>query len=180
MTQSTDRKPTLAPSDADSYLVPQTIAKPRSFTGLMSLYESNYLRLRQLVPDLASIVGTHCSDAPADIPLHLQILERTRYTCTLTLTYWFAEDGRHPPATAITDDALAREDWFADPDLLVRVYFDGKLAEVMRFRDDHRHRVLRSIAATHREELDQRWKRNVMLNKWLDFCLDSGHRFPTD
>jgi uncharacterized protein YqiB (DUF1249 family) len=24
--------------------------------------------------------------------------------------------------------------------------------------------------------LDQRWARNVMLNKWLEYCLERGHR----
>src|SRR5690606_33119920 len=26
-------------------------------------------------------------------------------------------------------------------------------------------------------ELDQRWARNMMLNKWLEYCLERGHRF---
>ena len=36
----------------DSRLVPETIVRPRSFVGLMSVYESNFLRLKHLVPDL--------------------------------------------------------------------------------------------------------------------------------
>ena len=27
-------------------------------------------------------------------------------------------------------------------------------------------------------ELDQRWARNTMLNKWLEYCVERGHRFP--
>ena len=27
------------------------------------------------------------------------------------------------------------------------------------------------------ERLDARWARNVMLNKWLEYCVDRGHRF---
>ena len=26
-------------------------------------------------------------------------------------------------------------------------------------------------------ELDQRWARNTMLNKWLEYCTDRGHGF---
>jgi uncharacterized protein len=26
-------------------------------------------------------------------------------------------------------------------------------------------------------ELDQRWARNTMLNKWLEYCIDRGHGF---
>jgi uncharacterized protein YqiB (DUF1249 family) len=45
----------------DSQLVPETIVKPKSFVGLMSLYESNYLRLLRLMPELGRLDG-------ADIP----------------------------------------------------------------------------------------------------------------
>ena len=26
-------------------------------------------------------------------------------------------------------------------------------------------------------ELQQRWSRNMVLNKWLEYCVDRGHRF---
>ena len=28
-------------------------------------------------------------------------------------------------------------------------------------------------------DLGDRWLRNVMLNKWLDYCVERGHRFPS-
>jgi hypothetical protein len=89
----------------DSRLVPQTIISPRSFVGLMSVYESNYLRLLNLIPDLERIDGCFRSRVAGDCDLHVEILERTRYTLTLTLTYYFqTDDGR-----------------LADPDMLVRL-----------------------------------------------------------
>ena len=99
----------------DSHLVPQTIAKPRSFVGLMSLYESNYLRLFRLIPELGRLDGCFRSRVAGDCDLHVEILERCRYTVTLSLTYHFE-----------TDDGL-----LIDPDMTVRAYLDGKLAEVM-------------------------------------------------
>ena len=33
---------------ADSYIVPECIARPGSFGGLMTLYEANYIKLTQL------------------------------------------------------------------------------------------------------------------------------------
>ena len=147
---------------SDSLLVPETLIKPRSFVGLMSLYESNFLRLHQLIPALATISGEHVSTTPKDLPLFLSMTERTRYTCTLDMTYEF---------TGPEGDVMA------DPDLRLRVYFDGQLAEVMSLSAQHRHRILKDIAAAHREELDSRWQRNMMLNKWLEFLLDAGHGF---
>ncbi|MEM9172355.1 MAG: DUF1249 domain-containing protein [Pseudomonadota bacterium] len=159
----------------DSLLVPETVVQPRTFAGLMSLYESNYLRLQRLIPELQHIDGAAVSVVDQDLPLHLTVTERSRYTCTLHLTYLFDRKDEG----AVTDRvgaALQAERWLADPDLTLRVYFDGRLAEVMSVAAEHRHRVLRHIAASHREELDSRWRRNMMLNKWLDFLIDAGHQ----
>ncbi|MEL6214839.1 MAG: DUF1249 domain-containing protein [Pseudomonadota bacterium] len=150
----------------DSRIVPQTQVKPRSFAGLMSVYESNYLRLWMLVPGLDRLDGTVVSTGAADdLPLHCTVEERTRYTLTLRLTYLFDTPG--------SDGEMAS---IADPDLRLRIYFDGKLAEVMSMSAQHRHHILRDIAASHRETLDSRWRRNVLLNKWLEYLLDAGHR----
>ena len=97
----------------DQDIVPQAIAKPNSFVGLMSLYESNYVRLLRLVPELTRLDGHYQSHVAGDISLHLEILERSRYTITLSLTYFFFENGVR----------------IADPDLRVRAYLDGSLAE---------------------------------------------------
>ena len=164
----------------DSLIVPQTLVRTRSFSGLMSLYESNYIRLRQLVPGIEDVSGAHCSVCTDDLPLHLEVLERTRYTCTLQLTYLFARDAAAGESvSSAAGDAADTGTWQADPDLRLRVYFDGRLAEAMSLTSRHRHVILRRIAACHREELDSRWRHNMMLNKWLEYCLDAGHRFDT-
>jgi uncharacterized protein YqiB (DUF1249 family) len=143
----------------DSHLVPETIAKPRSFVGLMALYESNYLRLMQLVPELDRLDGCFRSRVAGDCDLYVEILERSRYTVTLSLTYHFE-----------TDDGL-----LADPDMSVRAYLDGRLAEVLAIGRRQRHPALRQLVREHREELDRRWRVNMVLNKWLDYLGEQGH-----
>ena len=143
----------------DYQLVPQTIVKPKSFVGLMALYESNYLRLLQVIPELERLDGCFRSRVAGDCELHVEILERCRYTVTLSLTYYF-------------EDAEGR---VADPDLVVRAYLDGKLAEAMSLRGKHRHAALQRLTAAHHGELDARWRRNVVLNKWLEYLTDQGH-----
>ena len=143
----------------DSQLVPETIAKPRSFVGLMSLYESNYLRLFRLIPELDRVDGCFHSRVVGDCDLHVEIIERCRYTVTLSLTYHLE-----------TDDGL-----LLDPDMTVRVYLVGKLAEAMAI-GDHRHETtLGRLVLEHRKELDRRWGRNIVLNKWLDYLSEQGH-----
>lgn len=143
----------------DSQLVPQTIAKPGSFVGLMSLYESNYLRLQQLIPEIERLDGYYRSTVAGDCDLHVEILDRSRYTLTMSLTYFFYEG----------------EQRVADPDMQIRVYFDGRLAEAMSLRGRHRHATLRRLIREHTEELDIRWRRNIVLNKWLEYLMDQGH-----
>lgn len=136
-------------------------ARPASFVSLMSLYESNYIRLSWLVGDLSAIDDAAVSVVADDCPLHLRVEERSRYTTTLTLTYLFENDG------AV----------IADPDLQIRIYHDARLAEVQSCARWHRHAMLESLRSTLARAVGDRWLRNVMLNKWLDYCVERGHRF---
>jgi uncharacterized protein YqiB (DUF1249 family) len=38
--------------------------------------------------------------------------------------------------------------------------------------------MLEALRSQLARELGDRWLRNVMLNKWLDYCVERGHRFP--
>ena len=143
----------------DSHIVPQTVVKPKSFVGLMALYESNYLRLVHLIPELERLDGCFRSRVAGDCELHVDILERCRYTVTLSLTYLFETD----------------EGRVADPDMTVRAYLDGQLAEAMCLCRTHRHAELRRLLRMHGPELDARWQRNIVLNKWLEYLSDQGH-----
>jgi uncharacterized protein YqiB (DUF1249 family) len=143
----------------DSLLVPETIVRPKSFVGLMALYESNYLRLLRLIPEIGKVDGCFRSRVAGDCDLYVEIIENSRYTVTLSLTY-------HLP----TDDGL-----LIDPDMMVRAYLDGQQAEVLAIGEKQRHAALRRLVHKHREELDRRWRYNMILNKWLDYLSDQGH-----
>ena len=143
----------------DYQLVPQSIARPKSFIGLMSLYESNFLRLHQLIPELDRLDGYYQSRVAGDCNLHVEILQRSRYTVTLSLSYFFYEGNVR----------------VSDPDMQVRTYLDGRLAEALGFCGEHRHTELHRLSRVHRNELDTRWRRNIVLNKWLEYLHYQGH-----
>lgn len=143
----------------DSLIVPQCVYKPGSFTGLMTLYESNYIKLAELL-DLDDIASERCSICAADCDLHLLGVERERYTTTLRLTYVFSESG---------EDVL-------EPNLTLRIYHDARLAEALRWRGIARHKQLKAIS-DHTRALSDRWRANMLLNKWLDYLIDCGHSF---
>jgi uncharacterized protein YqiB (DUF1249 family) len=142
-------------------------ARPRSFVALMGLYESNYIRLSWLAGELVSLDGRHRSVVAGDCDLLLTMTERSPYTSTLNLTYLFSEEG--PEAGG--------ELQF--PDMRVRVYHDAHLAEAQDWAGTHTQPVLKALRSHAERELDQRWARNVMLNKWLEYCVERGHRFSS-
>ena len=135
--------------------------RPRSLSGLMSLYESSYSRLQRLLPYRDLPFDEAVSQSGLDSDLHLRVLERCKFTTTLHLTYWFdAEQGKQ-----------------ADPDLTVRIYHDTGQAEALHCSDHPRCVALRNFDYQARSVLEAQWGRNLMLNKWLDYLLQHGHGF---
>jgi len=137
------------------------LVRPRSFAGLMTLYESNHARMRQLVGNLRRLPESAASRSAQDLDLYLLVEERARYTTSLHMTYWF-------------EDGLERT---ADPDLRLRIYHDARLAEAVSCADAPRHAALRGVWRPAVSAMEQRWNLNILLNKWLEFCLDNHHSF---
>ena len=128
---------------------------------LMAIYECNYIRLRQLFPQLGSMDEVSVSRSDGTLDLHVTINERNRYTTTLTLTYEFEdEQGRFPA-----------------PDIQVRIYHDARLAEVLRCGRLRGRRDASYDSARRDYTLDAKWRINRFLQKWLGYCLRQGHRF---
>jgi uncharacterized protein YqiB (DUF1249 family) len=150
----------IRPMLGDQLCIASWRARSGSFVGLMTLYESNYIRLGWLAGDLRVLGGEHHSRPASDCELRLSVLERGPYTTMLQLTYAFDAGDRALDA----------------PDLAVRVYHDARVAEAHAFG------AARSAGGrpVDGEGLAARWTRNVMLNKWLEYCVERGHRFGAD
>jgi uncharacterized protein YqiB (DUF1249 family) len=140
-------------------------ARPRGFVALMSLYESNYLRFIQLAGNPAHLAGTLISRVEGDCELQLHVLEHMRYTSLLTLTYSLPVGG-----------APGEREWL--PNLRLLAYHDARLLEADELRSPSSADNARRRGPHQGErELHQRWMRNMMLNKWLEYCAERGHRF---
>ena len=145
----------------DSYIVPECVYGPGSFGGLMALYESNYLRLINLLGTRKFNFRELRSYSADDQDLFLTIESSTRYTQVLRLTYLFDDP-----------DGLV-----ADPDLCLRVYLDARMTEVVSWAEDHQHAVLRNLNSRVSRQMDKCWSRNMVLGKWLDYLYERGHSF---
>lgn len=134
----------------------------RTLSGLMGLYESNHARLFRLLGGTLVVPDSAVSSVTGEPDLHLDVLERARYTTTFHLSCWFEEDGVAVP----------------DPDLHVRIYHDARVAETIRCGRNRHWRMLQSYRVDAGNEISRRWQLNLLLNKWLEYCLALGHRFP--
>jgi uncharacterized protein YqiB (DUF1249 family) len=126
----------------------------RSFAGLMELYEQNYLRIRNIVPDL-TVADEMMSRVPGHQDLYLSIKQRCKYTTLLQLTYHFEEEGQ----------------LLFEPDLHLKIYHDAKLVEVQQLQSRYYGPMYLA------EMIDQKWRMNRFLYKWLGYCQYQGHFF---
>jgi uncharacterized protein YqiB (DUF1249 family) len=146
---------------SDALTIVSWRSRPRSFVALMSLYESNYLRLASLAGNLRHLPDVCVSHVADDCDLRLTVTERSPYTTSFDLTCLFAAE------SGVT----------TYPDMRVRIYHDARLVEAQEWATQHDHQALRRLRGLAERELDQRWARNTMLNKWLEYCIDRGHGF---
>ena len=133
----------------------------------MSLYESNHVRLGWLAGPVERLKGVLVATVPGDSDLRLQVLEHSPYTTTLILTCLFTDAGSI--ASRIESSSGVPEGF---PGMTVRVYHDARLAEAQEWRHAP-HAASHDAGA----ELDERWARNIVLNKWLEYCVERGYRF---
>ena len=129
-------------------------ANPRSFAALMELYEQNYIRLRNIAPDL-EVADEMISSVPGHQDLYLSITQRCKYTTMLRMTYRFEDEG----------------EILFEPDLHLKVYHDARVVEVQQFHSRRRGSMYMA------DMLEQKWLMNRFLYKWLGYCLYQGHYF---
>ena len=132
------------------------LANARSFAGLMELYEQNYIRLRNLAPDL-EVANEMISSVPGHQDLHLSITQRCKYTTMMRLTYQFEESGKS----------------VFEPDLHLKMYHDARVVEVQQLHSRTRGPMLMANL------IQQKWMMNRFLYKWLGYCQFQGHHFES-
>lgn len=115
---------------------------------------ANYARLQQLLPAVGDSVAFGVG---AGVELHLQRIERSRYTDTLTLRQ-----------VGLGLASLA-------PELTVRLYRDAQLAEVTGFANRRRVQPLYDYPNPAMHQPDEKSQWNRFLGEWLSHCLQHGH-----
>jgi len=139
-----------------------TLLRPKTsgrFNSLMELYENNYILIRLLAPGLRSYTQEKYLSHPVGVlPLELSNIEHNKYTTTFKLTYLFSESSRQQ----------------REPDLTIRLYHDACTCEVMSGLIPSRRAEMRRT-----RDLNDGYRLNRFLHKWVAYCLRQGHGFET-
>jgi uncharacterized protein YqiB (DUF1249 family) len=128
---------------------------------LQRLHEQNFSLLMRLLPHVREYSGAYESTGRDGHALYLKVLDVTPYTMTIALTEYIQTGSFR----------------LAYPDLELRLYFDARVAEVLRYKsrtgiswhdpDPEYRRLTRSTML----------RLNEFLHNWLIRCLNKGHQF---
>jgi uncharacterized protein YqiB (DUF1249 family) len=146
-----------------SFSQPNGLRKRPALKSLQETQEEIYRQLHLLLPDAVAYHDSLVSRVAGSPALRLEILERHPYTTFIRLTYEFGPED---------DRAYA-------PDAHIRSYHDAHMAEATSFNTGQGCTRTAHPSYPPRQLLQQAWRRNRALDRWLDYLLRQGHSVTT-
>lgn len=123
----------------------------------MKVYEDNFCRLMLLMPGLRGLAEqSHCSYRQEG--LHVDVLEKHKYTTVVKLT-------QNLPLNFLST---------AVSSMVVRVYHDAEVAEVLSYQRQYRFKAKYDYPNPEMCQVREKQRVNEFLGEWLDFCLAGG------
>ena len=122
-----------------------------------------YRQLQLLIPDDIAWHDSLASRVSGSPLLRLQVIERHPYTTFLRLTYEFSEG----------------DDRSYAPDAHIRFYSDAHLAEATSYNTGQGCERTAHPSYPPVQLLQQAWRRNRALDRWLDYLIKQGHCVAT-
>ena len=146
-----------------SFSQPNGLRKQPALKSLQEVQEEIYRLLLLLIPDDIAFHDSLVSRVPGSPDLRMEVLERHNYTTFFRLTYEFRE---------------GEEKSYA-PDAHIRHYHDAHIAEATSFNIGQG--CIRTAHPSYppRQLLQQAWRRNRALDRWLEYLLKQGHSVTT-
>ncbi len=138
-------------------------AKRPTLRQLHEVQEEIYRQLHLLIPDQFAFHDSLRSRVPGSPDLRMEVLERHPYTTFFRLTYEFREGEEHHYA----------------PDAHIRFYHDAHIAEATSFNVAQGCSRTAHPAYPPKQLMEQAWRRNRALDRWLDYLLRHGHSVAT-
>jgi uncharacterized protein YqiB (DUF1249 family) len=138
-----------------SFSQPNGLRKQPALKALQEVQEEIYRQLHLLLPDDVAFHDSLVSRVSGSPTLRLEVIERHPYTIFMRLTYEFGADDERTYAP------------------------DAHLAEATSF--DTGQGCVRTAHPSYpvKQLLQQAWRRNRALDRWLDYLLRQGHSVAT-
>ncbi|MDO3380883.1 DUF1249 domain-containing protein [Gilvimarinus algae] len=127
----------------------------------MAQCEANYWLLRKLTPGVAAREHWQFAVERGESrwEMRIDVTERMRYTTTVRVRRE-DEGGSH---------------WLQPPQLVVRLYHDAQLAEVLAWEGHRRLEARYDYPNGKMYQADEKSQFNRFLGEWLTHCLEHGH-----
>jgi len=146
-----------------SFSQPNGLRKNPALKRLHEVQEEIYRQLHLLIPDQFAFHDSLLSSIAGSPILRMEVLERHTYTTFFRLTYEFREDNNRSYS----------------PDAHIRFYHDARIAEATSFNLGQGCTRTSHPSYPPRQILQQAWRRNRALDRWLDYLLKQGHSVVT-
>jgi uncharacterized protein YqiB (DUF1249 family) len=146
-----------------SFSQPNGLRKRPELKKLQDVQEEIYRQLHLLIPDQFVFNDSLVSHVAGSPILRLEVLERHRYTTFFRLTYEFRQGQLSTYA----------------PDAHIRFYHDAHVAEATSFNVSQGCTRTAHPSYPPKQLLQQTWRRNRALDRWLDYLLKQGHSVVT-
>lgn len=124
----------------------------------LSLYERNFNRLMDLLPDLACRAGSFLLAVTGQSPICVEVLEQNPYTTTIHLRQGL--QGARP--------------WVSDFRMKVRIYHDARVAEVLACQGVQSFQPFYPYPNPKMLQPYEKRRVNYFLGEWLSHCSVMG------
>jgi len=137
-------------------LFEMSVSRQPIYISKMRVFEMNYTRIMQLMPELLVAGGALLFSNNTDQgQISIELAERSRYTSKLKLSHQLP----------------ALQGWVPDMDIAVHVYHDAEVAEVVSYQSQQGFRARNSYPNPLMHHPDEKAELNRFLSEWLDFCV---------
>jgi hypothetical protein len=146
-----------------SFSQPNGLRKLPALKRLQDVQEEIYRQLHLLIPDQFAFDDSLISRVSGSPDLRLEVIERHSYTTFFRLTYEFSEG----------------EVRIYAPNAHIRFYHDARIAEATSFNLGQGCTRTAHPSYPAKQILQQAWRRNRALDRWLDYLIEQGHSVET-
>ena len=138
----------------------------------ISQCEYNYRRLLKITTDLNEQQSRVFAVATGHLAMRidLQQIQSSRYTTSFAINQTLADEGVEHTELNATDMSA----WLVGPSMVVRLYHDAGLAEVLFFQKQGRIRPSYDYPNRNMFQPDEKAQLNRFLGDWLSHCLQHG------